>query len=546
MNTVNEKSLKEAHPRYLLDCTLRDGGYVNDWKFGQDNIANIYERLISSGVDVIEVGFLDVRRPFDPDRTIMPDTEAVNQIFGRWEHPHTMTVAMIDYGTCGIEHIQPSKDCWLDGIRVIFKKEHMWEALDFCEEVSALGYKVFVQAVSITSYSSDDLHELIRLINECRPYAMSVVDTYGLLDEDWLSHILTEIDRELSPEIILGYHAHNNFQLGYANAVSILKQRLDRPILVDGTLYGMGKSAGNAPVELIAMYMNKCLGAHYDISQMQEAISTSILDMYRKQPWGYTLFYFIAASNQCHPDYVSYLMNKRTLSVTAVNEILQKIPNEKRLGKDMQMIEQLYLAYQKRECSDGAAVQRLEGCLKGRTILLIGPGKSIETQKESVLRYIVDTAPVIISINYIPQNIHPDYLFLTNSCRYLQLARKLTESEYSSIPIIATSNITCSGSGFSYTVNYSALIDEQADIPDNSLIMLLRLLGRMDIAGVSLAGLDGYTPDDVNYFDINMEYSFVKEKADLLNRYVRAFLADYCKSVSFVTESRYQEMEDRL
>lgn len=532
-------------PRYLLDCTLRDGGYVNDWHFGQDNIANIYGRLLSSGVDVIEVGFLDARRTFDPGRTIMPDTEAVDRIFGRWEHPHTMTAAMIDYGTCGIEHIRPCRDCWLDGIRVIFKKNRMHEALDFCGELKSLGYKVFVQAVSITSYSPDDLCELIGLINACQPYAMSIVDTYGLLDEEWLSHILTDIDRELSPKVILGYHAHNNFQLGYANAVSVLKRRLTRPILVDGTLYGMGKSAGNAPLELIAMYMNQCLGACYDVSQMQEAISTSILDIYRKHPWGYTLFYFIAASNQCHPDYVSYLMNKRTLSVTAVNEILQKLPQEKRLGKDMQLIERLYLAYQKRECSDGEAVHCLEDRLNGRTILLVGPGKSIELQKEAVLRYIAEADPVIISINYIPRDICPQYLFLTNSRRYLQMASKLTEPAYNSVPIIATSNITCSGSGFAYTVNYSALIDEQADIPDNSMIMLLRLLERINVSGISLAGLDGYTPDDVNYFDINMEYSFVKEKADMLNRYVRSFLASYPKDVNFITRSRYQQTEER-
>ena len=59
---------------YLLDCTLRDGGYINDWKFGRDNITNIFERQVSSGVDAIEVGFLDERREFDPDRTIQPDT----------------------------------------------------------------------------------------------------------------------------------------------------------------------------------------------------------------------------------------------------------------------------------------------------------------------------------------------------------------------------------------------------------------------------------------------------------------------------------------
>ena len=93
--------------RYLLDCTLRDGGYLNDWAFGKDNITYIFERLVSSGVDVIEVGLLADRRMFDPDRTIMARTSCVQQIFGGVKRGGAMVVGMIDFGICGIENVQP-------------------------------------------------------------------------------------------------------------------------------------------------------------------------------------------------------------------------------------------------------------------------------------------------------------------------------------------------------------------------------------------------------------------------------------------------------
>ena len=67
----------------LLDCTLRDGGYINDWDFGHDELICLYERIVSSGVDIIEVGFLDDRRTFDINRSIMPDTDSVERIYGR-------------------------------------------------------------------------------------------------------------------------------------------------------------------------------------------------------------------------------------------------------------------------------------------------------------------------------------------------------------------------------------------------------------------------------------------------------------------------------
>ena len=121
--------------KMLLDCTLRDGGYVNDWKFGRDTIVNIFERLVSAGTDVIEVGFLDGRRSFDPDRSIMPDTEAAEKIYGRLNRGRSMAVAMIDYGTCDIGRLAPAKESCLDGIRVIFKKHRMEEALAYCAQV---------------------------------------------------------------------------------------------------------------------------------------------------------------------------------------------------------------------------------------------------------------------------------------------------------------------------------------------------------------------------------------------------------------------------
>lgn len=97
----------------LLDCTLRDGGYVNDWNFGHDNMVNIFERLISSGVDILEVGFLDDRRPFDRNRTIMPDTASADRLFGSLDKKNTMLVGMIDYGT------SPSK-IWLPAAKAVW------------------------------------------------------------------------------------------------------------------------------------------------------------------------------------------------------------------------------------------------------------------------------------------------------------------------------------------------------------------------------------------------------------------------------------------
>lgn len=528
--------------RYLLDCTLRDGGYINDWEFGHDNIINIFERVVNAGIDAIEIGFLDDRRTFDINRTIMPDTDSARKIFGKLDRAKTLTLGMIDFGTCKIENLQPCKDSWLDGIRVIFKKEKMQPAMEFCRQVKSLGYKVFAQLVSVGSYSDSDIYQIISLANDINPYALSMVDTYGLLGPKELRHIMEILDENLNSDIILGFHAHNNFQLGYINAVTVLDYNTDRDILVDGTLYGMGKSAGNAPIELIAMHMNEHHGKSYVISELQEAIITSIVDFQKISPWGYQLFYYIAASNKVHPNYVSYLMNKRTLSITAVNEILKKIPLTEKLEKNMNLIEQLYFDYQQNECDDTQAIKNLQHEITGHEVLIIGPAPSIKTHTQEIVKYINDKKPLVIAINYIPGICKPDYMFITNNTRFLQSVTKLHEDENNGIKLIASSNLTKNGQSFDFVINYSSVIDSNADIPDNSMCMLIRTLIKCGCRDTVLAGLDGYTPDNVNYYDVSKEYSFLRGKAESLNNYARDFFDSVAEKihVSFLTPSLYQ------
>ena len=523
----------------LLDCTLRDGGYLNDWNFGHDNLVSIFERVVDANVDIIELGFLDQRREFDINRSIMPDTDCMWKIYGDLDKKNTMTVGMIDFGTCDLSHIKPKSESFIDGIRVIFKKHLREPALAFCAELKKLGYAVFAQLVSVTSYTDEEMLDLVRIANEVKPYAVSMVDTYGLMHQNNLNHYFDILNNNLAPEINIGYHAHNNFQMGYANCIAMLAHNIERTIVVDGSIYGMGKSAGNAPLELIAMHMNARCGKDYHISQILESIDSNITQFYRPAAWGYNMFYYLAASNDCHPQYVSYLMNKRTLSVKSINELLGKLEGEKKLLYDKDYMERLYIEYQNNEVNDRHDRERLEAEFKDKNILVLGPGVTVKTRKKEILDFIEKNNPTVISINYVPELTKPDYVFISNSKRYVQLATKLSREKHT---IIATSNVTATVTGsFAYTLNFSTLMDKDSEILDNSFIMFLKALMDLNVKKVTLAGFDGYSSTDINYYNENMEYESIKSKADYLNRYTADFLkANKNKlETEFITESRY-------
>lgn len=526
----------------LLDCTLRDGGYLNDWEFGHANLLSIFERLVSSGTEIIEIGFIDERRQFDLNRSIMPTSSCARKIYGKTDKRNAIIVGMIDYGTCSIQQLEKCEDSYLDGLRVIFKKHVMHEAIAFCQEVKNLGYKVFAQAVSITSYNDEELLELVGLVNELEPYAMSMVDTYGLLYKDNLMHYFTFLDKHLKPEIGLGYHSHNNFQLAYSNCMEVLRYQTDRMTVIDGTLYGMGKSAGNAPIELLAMHLNEQYGKHYDMNQLLEAIDGNIMNLYQETPWGYSLFFYLAASNHCHPNYVKALMDNHTLSIKSINEILDKIEDEKKLLFDKDYIEQLYYEYQHTNCNDLEDREKLSSKLMDKDILILGPGSTLKKEADVIKNYIQEHAPTVIAINFIPDDFQVDYVFLSNPRRYIRLMNAIKEDRNKEVEIIATSNVTKAKGTFKYTLNNSSLLDKDAVVMDYSFVMLLKVLISLGIKHVTCAGLDGYSENEENYASKDMEYWFAQRNAETLNRYVYEYLkkAKGNIDVTFITTTHYK------
>ena len=528
---------------HLLDCTLRDGGYLNDWNFGHSVLNETAQRLANAGIDYIELGFLDDRRKEDINRSIFPRTECINKIYHHLDKKQSKLLAMIDYGTCDISNIQPQQETIIDGIRVIFKKEKMDGAIAFCSQIKALGYEVFAQLVSTTVYEEDDFNHIARLANELMPTALSIVDTYGLMDEEELARIYQELDSRIDKKVILGFHAHNNLQLGFSNAISFLTNRLktDRVLVADGTLHGMGKGAGNAPIESLAFYANKYVNGHYDINQLLEAIDSNILKLFGKNNWGYSMKFFLAATNRVHPNYLSDYISSGVLSISDINNILKNINEPKKLYYDKnesaRVFDDFKLATQ--HLTD-ASIKALDQEIKGRKVLLLGPGDTIVGERKAIDKYIKKEAPVIIAVNYLPHDYEIDYLFITNSRRLCDIASKDLSS---STKIISTSNLSPINKEFSFIVDYAMLTDNSA-AKDSAIVMALRLLCLTSISTVALAGFDGYKSSfEESFVNISNSYGWKEPYPGFLNSYIRNEIKQLSNKldISFLTTSMLED-----
>jgi len=527
----------------LLDCTLRDGGFVNDWNFGFGNIKSIISRLDYAGVDIIEIGFIDESREYDENRSIFPDSDSVLPIFKGYHKYRALIIGMIDYGTCSVDRISNKADSCLDGIRVIFKKNNQDEALEFLSTIKAKGYRIFVNPVSITEYSKEEAIILAEKINLIEPYAVSIVDTYGLMHSKELIDYYNIFDENLSGKITIGYHAHNNFQMAYANSIALINRRSNRQISVDGSLYGMGKGAGNACTELLAMYMNEYCERNFDLNQIQEAVDIDILKEYRKKAWGYNFEHYIAALNDCHPLYVQYLLDKRMLSVKSVNEILMRLDDAERLSYDCELIERVFREYQDKYCDDTPTLDILRSVFSEKKLLLLGPGKTLLDNSSRIDSFIAENDPIIVSINLLHESFPIDYVFMGNAIRFSQFFHQLYR-ENANVKIICTSNITEPGRKIDYTVSFSELLSDEPIIRDNPLTMFLHLLRKIGTSEVWLAGFDGYTQDNFqNYYDDYVRLLFSQENLVLINEAIKKELSVLSQfmQISSLTPTRYLE-----
>ena len=519
----------------ILDCTLRDGGYINDFHFTKRGIQTIIAQLTSAKIDIVECGFLEDGNN-DPEYSLYTSVEQIAEVLPSQRNQHTMYVAMACYGEYDIAQLSPFDGNTIDGIRVTFHHNEVEGALEYCRQIQEKGYKVFVQPVGTTSYTDGQLLELIHKVNSLRPYAFYLVDTLGLMHQNDVLRFFYLIDHNLVKGINMGFHSHNNLQLSYSNCQCLASVETERFISLDSSVYGMGRGAGNLNTELIANFLNT-KSRRYEIEPILEIVDEYIIHIREEHEWGYSGPFYLAAINGCHPNYASFLACKHTLNVKSIGTILRMIEPEQRSLFTKALAEEKYKEFQAHDIDDSYALLTLKDSLQGRNVMLIAPGSSLNEYQDEILRVAKSNDCVVISATFVPNFTECDFVFLSNMKRYKTTFNPL----HKKVNLIHTSNLDIQDDN-ALSVNYSSLLCEEDLIMDNSCIMLLNLLAKLGPSTVYLAGMDGYKTDMRNYAEERLLLYHGKEDAEEFNKAMRNRVAELRKvlNISFVTPSLYE------
>ncbi len=512
----------------LLDCTLRDGGYLNDWRWGFDSAKDIIYSLIKAGIEIIEVGFLRNVESYDPDVTVCNSIEELNRLV-----PHNaenvMFSAMAMRSNYDIEKLEPYSGSGIEMIRVTAHDYDLEDGIRFAEKAIEKGYKVSFNPINIMGYSDTELLEIFRKVNEIKPYQFSIVDTFGSMKKRDFDRIVRMADNNLLPDIRLGLHLHENRSLSSCLAQDFANMHLTRPMVIDGSLLGMGRTPGNLPIELIADFLNDSAYKSYDIDYLLDAIQDYIKQYKGEANWGYSAEYFISARFNIHRNYAEHLLKKGDLTCKDINHILAKVEKSKATVFDAGYVDELYKDYKNNSIDDDNAYSELKKALIDQKILIIAPGASINTCKDKIRQFIGKETPVVIALNFLAEEFDVDYAFFSNK-------KRLHYLENIECKTIITSNLAPASGNF--VLDYNRVTGDFT-LGVNSLIYLLRLLKSLDVSKVFIAGADGYSTGRDNYF--NGRYKSDIQWDNDYNKAVMKAIRRIGLIPVFITPSAYEE-----
>ena len=527
----------------LLDCTLRDGAYLIDKKFGDTTIKGIISGLVDTGIELIEIGFLQDDE-FGEGKTVFKNGADAERFIPK-DRKNCLFTVLADYSRYSIENLDEFTGKSFDAVRACFFKKERYDVLDFCKKIKEKGYKLFVQPVDILGYTDQEMLEFISLVNEIEPYCFSIVDTFGSMYSDDLQRVYSLINHNLVPGCKVGFHSHNNMQMSSALSQDFLRMTYgSREVIVDATISGMGRGAGNTPTELIAQYMVTKLGYSYDIDALLDIIDEYMDNIRSRCSWGYDTHYFIAGAYSAHVNNIAYLKKKNSIRYKDIRYILNKIGGLKRKRYDYDLLESTYFEYLNSEIDDTESIEKLKSVMKGRNVVVIAPGGNARIYADKINEYVKDNDAIVVTVNFAYEDVKSDFMYFSNVKRYEYWSNKGLDD----IPRIVTSNVTSQPLENETLVSFVKLVKCGWDRMDNSTILLLRLLDRLQVASIGIAGFDGYdylTKSVQNYVSTELELSNLREESIILNREISDMLRDFMETkegdedVIFITPSKY-------
>lgn len=325
MAAENKATLISFRPDIkIMDCTLRDGGLVNNFAFSDEFVKALYKTNIAAGVDYMEFGYKaskDVFNEADFGKWKFCDEDAIRSIVGENDSDLKISV-MADVGRTNHKRdILPRSESVIDMVRTATYIHQIPSAIDIISDAHDKGYETTVNIMAVSKVNTEDLENGLELLAECPVDTIYLVDSFGAFYPEQIRRLTDKyLNVAAKSGKSIGIHAHNNQQLAFANTIESLVQGAS---MLDATICGMGRGAGNCFMESLLGFLKN---PKYNLVPLMDFVEKYMLEMKANYDWGFDIPYLLTGVLNTHPS-------------TAINFIKEKRTDYKKLQQELMDIE---------------------------------------------------------------------------------------------------------------------------------------------------------------------------------------------------------------
>jgi 4-hydroxy 2-oxovalerate aldolase len=511
----------------ILDCTLRDGGYYNNWDFKLDLVKKYLQIIKKTDIDTIEIGFRFVPKT---DTFLGPyaySTDDYLNFLGIKKSDKQKYAVMINETDASNYKSGPkdfiskffikSKNSPISIVRVAVNAKRLNYAEIIIKSLKKLNYSVILNIMQIDLSSDYEIEKMSKKITKWNLIkVLYFADSLGGMDNKRVKEIYDLISRSWKGDI--GFHGHDNCRLALKNSNFV--NRLGAK-WIDSTILGMGRGAGNTKTEqLLKHERNK--KSYNGESELFKFIKKDFRKLKKKYKWGSDIFYQLAAKKNVHPTYIQKLKSDTNFNK---NDIFNVINYLSKNNGNIFSPDKIKNSVNKKKIFHN--VKYIKNIFKNKDLLILGPGEELENHKSYLENYIIKYKPIVLS-GTLKDTINKkliDYYVTSNFVKNNQSRNlKFFRNKNLILPFSTLDSVSYGKKFINYELVYEpnklAIKNKFSILPsDKSLIYALAISVISNPSNTFIIGFDGYSINDIRRLEINKALDLFHEKKYLTNTY---------------------------
>ena len=499
---------------YLLDCTLRDGGYYNNWNFDNNFINNYLISVSLAKIDYVEIGFRFLKH----DKNLGELAYTKDSFLKKIKIPKNIKIAVMINGEEYKNQINElnkkfiiCKNSKIDLVRIAININKVDDIKEIAKHIKSKNYKVAINLMQSNQVNKKKLIEIIETIKQWNCCdILYFADSLGAMDHVEVRRLSKIIKSKWNKHI--GFHSHDNRSLALSNSLEAIKNSIN---FIDSTILGMGRGAGNLQTEKILFELNRLKVHNGNVKGLSVTLDdfSKLKSLYN---WGSNVFYHFAALNNIHPTYIQTLLSDQRYTDNQIYDSIDFLSKNTSLKFDKnKMMNSIYL-HEKIKSGKWNATD----WLKNKKVLIIGSGPSVEINKKKILKFIKENNPKVIFLN-INKAFDEKLGIATIACHEARILGDIKMYKKLRNPIIIPfsnlnpyiQNSLKNKNIYDYSLT---LKDDSFKINSNGCILkwplaiayALAITTQANAKKIYLAGFDGYSKSDTRQDEMNEIFNY--------------------------------------